>query len=104
MFNKKSLQKMMAVLALVGFVGSTSLVNVSEAATPRRGNTPRQTQSIKRAPARPVINRRPQARPRPVVYHRAPRRVERESHSDTGNLVTGLIIGGVLGAVIANNS
>ncbi|MDD4320019.1 MAG: hypothetical protein PHH31_00530 [Acidaminococcaceae bacterium] len=30
-------------------------------------------------------------------------RNDNESHSDTGNLVTGLIIGGVLGAVIANS-
>ncbi len=31
------------------------------------------------------------------------KRNDNESHSDTGNLVTGLIIGGVLGAVIANS-
>lgn len=110
MFKNKSWQRLLAVFALVGFIGTTSLVNVSEAATPKRNTVhrPAQTQSIKRTTyynKRPVVVHRPAPKPTRVVYHKpAPHRHERESHSDTGNLVTGLIIGGVLGAIIANNA
>lgn len=109
MLKNKRWQRLLAVFALVGFMGTTSLVNVSEAATPKNTvHRPAQSQSMKRPSnynRRPVVVHRPAPKPTRVVYHRpAPVRHERESHSDTGNLVTGLIIGGVLGAIIANNA
>lgn len=50
--------------------------------------------------------RRPEYRPAPRENNRRydPPRRDRDSHSDTGNLVTGLLIGGVIGAIIANNT
>ena len=141
MMNKK-LQKTLAVLAMVGFMGTTSLVNVSEAASmPPQGpaqtqmqnqsrpNQPQQSRQPQQAQAprmqsrndnrgrgeqqaprarerREEFNRRPNQAPvrRMSEPSRGPRFEDREHHSDTGNLVTGLIIGGILGAVIANNS
>jgi hypothetical protein len=72
----KKIQRLVAALVLVGFVGSTGLLVTAEAS--------------------PHHHRAPQ--------HEPNHRHEEESHSDTGNLVTGLIIGGVIGAVVANNS
>jgi len=138
MMNKK-MQKTLAVLAMVGFMGTTSLVNVSEAAMPTPPNAQQQQVNRPSQPQQPgnsshnnmSMNRdgqpgnrpngqpgnRPNGQPggrndRPEIRRMsAPRRDQgprfdrdRESHSDTGNLVTGLIIGGILGAVIAGNS
>jgi hypothetical protein len=75
MLNKK-IQRLIAALVLVGFVGSTGLLVTAEA-SPHHRREPR---------------------------HYDHRRDDGESHSDTGNLVTGLIIGGVVGAVVANNT
>jgi hypothetical protein len=72
----KKIQRLIAALVLVGFVGSTGLLVTAEAS--------------------PHHHRGPQ--------HYDNRRDNEESHSDTGNLVTGLIIGGVIGAVVANNT
>jgi hypothetical protein len=49
---------------------------------------------------------RPEYRPAPRENNRRydPPRRDRDSHSDTGNLVTGILIGGVIGAIIANNT
>ena len=49
---------------------------------------------------------RPEYRPAPRENNRRydPPRRDNDSHSDTGNLVTGLLIGGVIGAIIANNT
>lgn len=70
------IQRLIAAFVLVGFVGSTGLLVTAEAS--------------------PHHHRWPQ--------HHDNRRNDGESHSDTGNLVTGLIIGGVIGAVVANNT
>ncbi|MEA5091607.1 hypothetical protein SDC9_55656 [bioreactor metagenome] len=72
----KKIQRLIAALILVGFVGSTGLLVTAEASSHH--------------------HRQPQ--------HHDNRRNDGESHSDTGNLVTGLIIGGVIGAVVANNT
>ena len=74
----KKIQRLIAALVLVGFVGSTGLLVTAEAEASSHHH--RET--------------------RQEYQHRH----EKESHSDTGNLVTGLIIGGVVGAVIANNT
>jgi hypothetical protein len=141
MLKNKKLQRTLAVLALVGFMGTTSLTTVSEAASmpPQRPaqtqmqNQPRPNNNQSRqqgpnnevkAPNRdndqrgPEQNRNNRQEQRPEMRRDNPaperrreperrpmvRRTDYESHSDTGNLVTGLIIGGILGAVIANNS
>lgn len=131
MLNRKRISKVLAILSLVAFMGTTTLTGTIEAASPRppMGNSqgPRPTNNSRPAqnsnrPAPPPNNNR---HPEPPKHsnHRHPsehsdyrgssnyRRSgsrrwdrERESHSDTGNLVTGLIIGGIIGAVIANNS
>ena len=130
MMNKK-LQKTMAVLAMVGFMGTTSLVNISEAAVPprqeinmqqrnrqpqerpqnNRDNQPRNNRDNQPRQNNRPENRRDNDRNRPAPQRMSaprrdagPRYEDREHHSDTGNLVTGLIIGGVLGAIIANNT
>ena len=74
----KKIQRLIAALVLVGFVGSTGLLVTSqaEASSHHHKETRQEYQN----------------------------RHDKESHSDTGNLVTGLIIGGVVGAVIANNT
>ncbi len=129
MLNSKRIQKVFAVFALVAFLGTSALTSTSEAATPpppakqsqaqRPQGNPGNKPSMQQRPQqnnRPQQNKKPQMRkddrrpaPAPVShtsYRRpAPRDYrDHESHSDTGNLVTGLIIGGVLGAIIANNS
>ena len=109
MLKNTRMQKMLAVLALVGVVGTTSFTSVSYAATPYRP----QYRQVSRTTTRTVVrdydrhrDYRPapmhneyRRRPEPAYWHR-----DHDSHSDTGNLVTGLIIGGVIGAVIAANS
>lgn len=107
-------------------MGTTSLVNISEAAVNlKNSQSIKYSQSIRRdSPnknkvvvhkVQPQYNKKPvivvqqHKKPAPVrpTYSRYRRPVvhrEKESHSDTGNLVTGLIIGGILGAVIANNA
>ncbi|MDD4320841.1 MAG: hypothetical protein PHH31_04730 [Acidaminococcaceae bacterium] len=75
----KNTQRLIAAFILVGFMGFTSLAVTAEA-SPRHHDHRQE---------------------RRIDHHR---HEDRESHSDTGNLVTGLIIGGVVGAVVANNT
>jgi ABC-type Zn2+ transport system substrate-binding protein/surface adhesin len=93
---KGKMQKLIAALALVGFVGSASLPIIAEA-SPYHHDREEQRIEHQREEHRIAEHRRHDRR----EEHR--RHNDHESHSDTGNLVTGLIIGGVVGAVIANN-
>jgi len=100
MLNGK-MQKLIAALVVVGFVGSASLPIIAEA-SPHRD---REEQRIehRRENRRIEEHRRDEHRRDEHRRDEHRRHRDHESHSDTGNLVTGLIIGGVVGAVIANN-
>jgi len=104
----KKIQRLVAALVLVGFVGSTALTISAEAAPQHNQN--RQEEMQRQHEKELVKHRRAEQRQREKderrEQHRRPahERHDRESHSDTGNLVTGLIIGGVIGAVVANNN
>jgi hypothetical protein len=103
----KKIQRLIAALILVGFVGSTALTISAEAA-PRHPEN-RQEEIYRQHKNEMIQHRKDEQRRHQQeerhAHHRGPR-AERyeESHSDTGNLVTGLIIGGVIGAIVANNS
>lgn len=104
----KKIQRLVAALVLVGFVGSTALT-ISAEASPRypqnRQEEIQRQHNYQMIKHRREVERRHQEDER-HAYHRRPipQRHDTESHSDTGNLVTGLIIGGIIGAVVANNS
>ena len=104
----KKIQRLVAALVLVGFVGSTALT-ISVEASPRhpqnRQEEIQRQHNYEMIKHRREVERRHQEDER-RAYHRRPipQRHDTESHSDTGNLVTGLIIGGIIGAVVANNS
>ena len=104
----KKIQRLVAALVLVGFVGSTALT-ISVEASPRHPQN--RQEEIQREHNYEMIKHRKEAErrhneaERRAYYHRPiPQRYNTESHSDTGYLVTGLIIGGIIGAVVANNS
>lgn len=113
----KNLQKTFAVFALAGFMATGVGFNITEAAS---HNPPQKVVVVKRPAPRPSNNHRYQPPQnhgglhnyKPVV-HRDNRRYDPPRHhrnddkdngSTTGNLITGLIIGGILGHVITNNS
>ena len=121
MLNKK-MQKLMAAFVLVGFMGSTSLPIIAEAssyhsehAQEQRIQHQREEQRIQHQREEQRIQR--QQEKQRIQHHREEQRRQRqredqrrnhhnndnESHSDTGNLVTGLLIGGVIGSIIGNN-
>ena len=97
----KKIQRLVAALVLVGFVGSTALT-ISVEASPRHPQN--RQEEIQREHNYEMIKHRKEAERRAYYHRPIPQRYNTESHSDTGNLVTGLIIGGIIGAVVANNS
>ena len=104
----KKIQRLVAALVLVGFVGSTALT-ISAEASPRypqnRQEEIQRQHNYQMIKHRREVERRHQEDERRAYHSRPiPQRHDTESHSDTGNLVTGLIIGGIIGAVVANNS
>ena len=106
----KKMQKLIAAFVLVGFVGSAGLPIVAEASfhnyrEEQRIEHHREKQRIAehhREEQRIAEHRREEQRRHD---HRAEYRRynDNESHSDEGNLVTGLLIGGIVGAIIGNN-
>ena len=122
MLTSKRIMKVFAVFALVVFMGTTALTSTIEAATPPPARQSQGQRPPQGNPGnRPSMQQRPQHDNRPQPRRQAPpppsrnnerrrnperyrRHDDRDSHSDTGNLVTGLIIGGVIGAIIANNT
>jgi hypothetical protein len=125
MLNKK-LQKIVAAGLVAGFLTCSTGVPVAAAAGPQPGGQPpRQEQQVNNQQKRPAPQQnrgpqnsssnsswnrdrqnRPEYRPAPRDNNRRydPPRRDNDSHSDTGNLVTGILIGGVIGAIIANNT
>ena len=105
----KKIQRLIAALVLVGFVGST-VSTISVEASPHypqnRQEEIQRQHNYEMIKHRKEVERRHREEERRAYYHRRQilHRHETESHSDTGNLVTGLIIGGVIGAVVANNT
>ena len=104
----KKIQRLVSALVLVGFVGSTALTISAEASPQHPEN---HQEEIYRQHKNEMFQHRKDEQRRHQqeersAHHRGPgpERHDEESHSDTGNLVTGLIIGGVIGAIVANNS
>jgi hypothetical protein len=104
----KKIQRLAAALVLVGFVGSTVLTISAEASPQHPQNRQeeiRRWHNYEMIKHRKEVERRHQIAERRAYNRRLIiQRHDTESHSDTGNLVTGLIIGGIIGAVVANNS
>jgi hypothetical protein len=117
----KKTQKLMAVLVLVGFMGSTALPIIAEA-SPYHHDREEQRIEHQREEHRIAEHRREEHRiaehrreEHRIAEHRREehrrhdnraeyrRHHDHESHSDTGNLVTGLLIGGVIGTIVGNN-
>jgi len=103
----KKIQRLVAALVLIGFVGSTALTISAEASPQHPEN---RQEEMNRQHKNEMIQhrkdeqRRHQQEERHAHYRGPGPERHEESHSDTGNLVTGLIIGGVIGAIVANNS
>lgn len=107
MLNEK-MRRLIATLVLVGFVGSAGLPIIAEASSHHSESKHeyriyRHKEEQRMAEHRREEHRREENR---RYYHRVAnkRHHDHDSHSDIGNLVTGLIIGGVLGSVVANNN
>jgi len=112
---KREMQKLIAVLMVVGVVGYTSAPIIAEAAPQPLENAQeqriehhREEQRVQRHKEehqreehqREEHHRREEQR----RHHPKEEKNDHESHSDTGNLVTGLVIGGAIGDIVAHNT
>ena len=113
---KKEMQKLIAVLMVVGVAGYTSAPIIAEAAPQPPENA--QEQRIEHHNEEQRVQRHKEEREREHQredqehhrreeqrrHHPKEDKNDHESHSDTGNLVTGLVIGGAIGAIVAHNT